>query len=75
MPAATALNALRWNVGGLAGPAVAGFVVAYAGLGWAYAADLLTFVVSVALIVRIASSPAAHEAAKPSLKAIGEVDR
>jgi MFS family permease len=72
MPAATALNALRWNVGGVAGPALAGFVVAYAGLGWAYAADLLTFVVSVALIVRIAPSPAAHEAAKPSLTAIAE---
>ena len=72
LPAASALNALRWNVGGVAGPALAGFVVAYAGLGWAYAADLFTFVVSVALIVRIASSPAAHEAAKPSLTAIAE---
>ncbi|MFE7931012.1 MFS transporter [Streptomyces sp. NPDC057456] len=72
LPAASALNALRWTVGGVAGPAVAGVVVAYAGLGWAYAADLLTFVVSVALVVRIAASPAAHEAAKPSLKAIAE---
>ncbi|MFI7497416.1 MFS transporter [Streptomyces sp. NPDC049687] len=72
LPAATALNALRWTVGGVAGPALAGIVVAYAGLGWAYGADLLTFVVSVALVVRIASSPAAHEAAKPSLRAIAE---
>ena len=72
MPAASALNSLRWTVGGVAGPAMAGVVVAYAGLGWAYAADLATFVVSVLLIVRIAASPAAHEAAKPSLKAIAE---
>ncbi|MFJ1805412.1 MULTISPECIES: MFS transporter [unclassified Streptomyces] len=72
LPAASALNALRWTVGGVAGPAVAGLVVAYAGLGWAYAADLLTFVVSVVLVVRIAASPAAYEAAKPSLKAIAE---
>ncbi|MGI5454258.1 MFS transporter [Streptomyces sp. CA-249302] len=72
MPAATALNSLRWTVGGVAGPAVAGVVVAYAGLGWAYGADLLTFVVSVVLIIRIAASPAAHEAAKPSLRAIAE---
>ncbi|MFJ3301952.1 MFS transporter [Streptomyces sp. NPDC086549] len=71
-PAAAALNSLRWTVGGVAGPAVAGVVVAYAGLGWAYAADLLTFVVSVAFVVRIAPSPAAHEAAKPSLGAIVE---
>ncbi|QJT01304.1 MFS transporter [Streptomyces asoensis] len=72
LPAATALNSLRWTVGGVAGPALAGVVVAYAGLGWAYAADLLTFVASVALVVPIAASPAAHEAAKPSLKAIAE---
>ncbi|MFB7503427.1 MFS transporter [Streptomyces broussonetiae] len=72
MPAAASLNSLRWTVGGVAGPAVAGVVVAYAGLGWAYAADLLTFVVSVAYIVRIAPSPAVAEASKPSLNAILE---
>ncbi|GAA2520415.1 MFS transporter [Streptomyces longisporus] len=72
LPAASALNSLRWTVGGVAGPALAGVVVAYAGLGWAYGADLATFVVSVLLMVRIAASPAAHEAAKPSLKAIAE---
>lgn len=72
LPAAASLNSLRWTVGGVAGPAVAGVVVAYAGLGWAYGADALTFVASVVLIVRIAASPAAHEAAKPSLRAIAE---
>ncbi|MEU2714774.1 MFS transporter [Streptomyces sp. NPDC007205] len=72
MPAAASLNSLRWNVGGVAGPAVAGVVVAYAGLGWAYAADLLTFLVSLAYIVRIAPSPASHEASKPSLSAVLE---
>ncbi|MCX4701329.1 MFS transporter [Streptomyces sp. NBC_01373] len=72
LTAAGSLNALRWTVGGVAGPALAGVVVAYAGLGWAYGADLVTFVVSVALVVRIAASPASHEAAKPSLNAIAE---
>ncbi|MFB6642408.1 MFS transporter [Streptomyces chartreusis] len=72
LPAAGSLNALRWQVGGVAGPALAGVVVAYAGLGWAYGADLVTFVVSVALAVGLSSSPASHEAAKPSLKAIAE---
>ncbi|MGW2643717.1 MFS transporter [Streptomyces sp. NPDC001393] len=72
MPAAASLNSLRWTVGGVAGPALAGVVVAYAGLGSAYAADLLTFAVSLAYIVRIAPSPASHEASKPSLHAILE---
>nr|WP_063776973.1 MFS transporter [Streptomyces viridochromogenes] len=72
LPAAASLNALRWQVGGVAGPALAGVVVAYAGLGWAYGADLLTFAVSVLFVVGLAPSPASHEAAKPSLKAIAE---
>ncbi|OIK03610.1 MFS transporter [Streptomyces monashensis] len=72
LPAAASLNSLRWTVGGVAGPAVAGVVVAYAGLGWAYAADMLTFAVSLAFIVRIAPSPAAHEAARPSLTTVLE---
>ncbi|MFF7126519.1 MFS transporter [Streptomyces sp. NPDC008240] len=72
LPAASSLNSLRWTVGGVAGPAIAGVVVAYAGLGWAYAADLLTFAVSLLFIVRIAPSPASYEAAKPDLRAIAE---
>ncbi|MBG0855844.1 MFS transporter [Streptomyces spinoverrucosus] len=72
LPAAAALNSLRWQVGGIAGPALAGLVVAYAGLGWAYALDLATFVVSVALAVGLAASPASHEAAKPSWRSIAE---
>lgn len=72
LPAAAALNSLRWTVGGVAAPALAGVVVAYAGLGWAYAADLATFVASVALAVGLAPSPASHEAARPSLRSIVE---
>ncbi|MGW2640997.1 MFS transporter [Streptomyces sp. NPDC001348] len=72
LPAAASLNSLRWTVGGVAGPAVAGVVVAYAGLGAAYAADLATFVISLAYVVRIAPCPAAHEAAKPSLRSVAE---
>ncbi|MFJ9818034.1 MFS transporter [Streptomyces sp. NPDC101151] len=72
LPAASSLNSLRWTVGGVAGPAVAGVVVACAGLGWAYAADLLTFAVSLLFIARIAPCPAAHEAARPDLRAIAE---
>ncbi|MEU1196697.1 MULTISPECIES: MFS transporter [Streptomyces] len=72
LPAAAALNSLRWTVGGVAGPALAGVVVAYAGLGWAYAVDLATFAVSVALAVGLAASPASHEAARPSLRSVAE---
>ncbi|MEU6216307.1 MFS transporter [Streptomyces sp. NPDC047022] len=72
LPAATALNSLRWTVGGVAGPALAGVVVAYAGPGPAYAVDLLTFAVSVVLGLGLTASPASHEAAAPSLRSIAE---
>ncbi|MEV5983964.1 MFS transporter [Streptomyces sp. NPDC052051] len=72
LPAAASLNSLRWTIGGVAGPALAGVIVAYAGFGTAYGADALTFVVSVVLGLRLAASPAHHEAAKPSLRSIAE---
>ncbi|WP_344013273.1 MFS transporter [Streptomyces thermospinosisporus] len=72
LPAAAALNSLRWQVGAVAGPALAGLVVAFAGLAWAYAVDLATFVVSVVLAVGLSPSPASHAAKKPSWAAIAE---
>jgi MFS family permease len=72
LPAAVSLNSLRWTVGGVAGPALAGVVVAYAGVSWAYAADAVTFAVSVVLILPIAAAPPAHAAARPSLRSIAE---
>ncbi|MYU21408.1 MULTISPECIES: MFS transporter [unclassified Streptomyces] len=72
LPAAAALTSLRWQLGGVAGPALAGVVVAWAGLGWAYAVDLLTFAVSVVLALGLAASPASREAVRPSWSAIAE---
>ncbi|TJZ56098.1 MFS transporter [Streptomyces piniterrae] len=72
LAAAAALNSLRWQIGTIAGPAVAGGLLAYAGLRWAYAADAATFVISVVLTLRLAPSPASHDAEKPSLRGIAE---
>ncbi|UEG91169.1 MFS transporter [Streptomyces lydicus] len=72
LAAAAALNALRWQIGAVAGPALAGGLLAYAGLTWAYAIDAATYGISVLLAVRLAPQPAAHEARKPSLRGIAE---
>ncbi|MFF7416558.1 MFS transporter [Streptomyces smyrnaeus] len=72
LSAAAALNSLRWQVGGVAGPALAGILIAYAGLETAYAIDLATFVLSLLMTLRLAPSPPAHDAAKPSLRGIWE---
>ncbi|MGW2561801.1 MFS transporter [Streptomyces sp. NPDC001514] len=70
--AAAALNALRWQLGSIAGPALAGLVVAYAGHAAAYAATAGGFVVSVLLCARLTAAPPAHDAEKPSLRGIVE---
>ncbi|MDX6356153.1 MAG: hypothetical protein QOF98_3056 [Streptomyces sp.] len=72
LAAAASLNSLRWQVGAIAGPSVAGLVIAFAGLGWAYAADTVTFAVSVCLGLGLRRSPAAHDAKPPSLRSIAE---
>ena len=72
LTAAAALNSLRWNVGAIAGPSLAGLVVAYAGHAPAYAVPVIGFAVSVALCTRLAPAPAAHDAEKPSLRGLAE---
>jgi MFS family permease len=72
LTAAAALNSLRWNVGAIAAPSLAGLVVAYAGHAPAYAVTVVSFVASVALCTRIAPAPPAHDADKPSLRGLAE---
>ncbi|GAA3081450.1 MFS transporter [Streptomyces rectiviolaceus] len=72
LTAAAALNSLRWNVGAIAAPSLAGLVVAYAGHAPAYAVTVVSFAASVALCTRIAPAPPAHDAEKPSLRGLAE---
>lgn len=72
LTAAAALNSLRWNVGAIAAPALAGLVVAYAGHAPAYAVTVVSFAASVALCLRLAPAPPAHDAEKPSLRGLAE---
>ncbi|MFD3440073.1 MFS transporter [Streptomyces sp. NPDC058685] len=72
LTAAAALNALRYQLGAIAGPALAGLVVAYAGHATAYGVTVAGFAVSVVLCLRLAPAPAAHDAQKPSLRGIAE---
>ncbi|GAA4691603.1 MFS transporter [Streptomyces youssoufiensis] len=70
LTAAAALNSIRWQLSAIVGPSVAGLIVAFAGLPVAYGLDLLTFVVSTLLAVRLAAAPPAHDAQRPSLAGI-----
>ncbi|GHC64095.1 MFS transporter [Streptomyces cinnamoneus] len=70
LPAAIALNSMRWQVGAIAGPSLAGVVITFAGLPWAYFLDALSFALSLVLALGLAPSPASHDAEKPSLRGI-----
>ncbi|GAA2741249.1 MFS transporter [Kitasatospora cinereorecta] len=70
LTAAFALNSLYRNVGSVAGPALAGVIVALAGVQTAYALDVASFAVSLLLLARMRAVPPSTGADKPSLRAI-----
>ncbi|MFJ4919407.1 MFS transporter [Streptomyces sp. NPDC088725] len=72
LTAAAALNAVRWQTAAVAGPAVAGVVVAYAGTATAYAVTVAGFTASVAMCLRLSPAPPSDRAEKPSLRSIAE---
>ncbi len=72
LTAAAALNGLRYQAGAIAGPALAGLVVAYAGHASAYGVTVVGFLVSVLLCLRLSPAPPAKGAERPSLRGIAE---
>ncbi|MQA26451.1 MAG: MFS transporter, partial [Micromonosporaceae bacterium] len=72
MAAAAALSSFRWNIGAIVGPALGGFIIVAGGVAGAYAVDVLTFALSLALLVRMRRSPAPEDARRASLTSIAE---
>jgi MFS family permease len=68
--AAAALNSLRWNVGAILGPVLAGLIATSAGIGVAFDVDLATFVVSVLLLARLRPVPPAPDAERASVGSV-----
>jgi MFS family permease len=72
LAAASALDGFRGNAGQIAGPALAGVLIATVGLGATYAVDAASFLVSLAALARMRAVPAPAEAAPPSLARVRE---
>ena len=72
LTAAGALNMLRGTVGLVAGPAVAGLLIATAGLPVAYGVDLVSFAVSLAALALMRAAPPPLDAERPSLRRVAE---
>jgi len=70
MTAAAALMSLRWQVGVIVGPAVGGILISSYSVAVGYAADIVTFIISIALIAFMKKIPPSHEAEAPSLSAL-----
>ncbi len=72
IPAASALSSLRMQIATLAGPALAGVLIASVGLSWVYAIDLATFAVSVICLAPVRALPPPPEAERPSIRSMGQ---
>ena len=72
LPSAGALNSLRHQTSSIAGPMIGGIILASGGIAVAYSLDVLSFVVSLFLLIRINSAKPIHGAEKPSLHRIKE---
>jgi MFS family permease len=72
LAAASALDGFRGNAAQIAGPALAGVLIATLGLGATYAIDAATFLVSLAFLARMRAVPPPPEAAPASLARVRE---
>jgi MFS family permease len=70
VPAAAALTSMQMNAAFLAGPALAGVLLAAVPLPYVYGLDLVTFAASLAILVRVRSVPPPPGGDRPSLRGI-----
>lgn len=68
LSAASALNSLRMNGAALAGPAVGGIIISIWGVGAAYLFDVVTFVIAIAVFVRLPSVQAHSQRVESSVR-------
>ncbi len=68
MAAVMALNSMRWSLGAVISPVVAGLITSSLGASAAYAIDFVTFGASLIAVFMISHVPATPNADKPSLR-------
>jgi len=72
IPSATALMSLRRQFGIIVGPTIGGILIASFSVSTAFAVDIATYIISLALLIRVKKVPPSREAEKPSLTALWE---
>jgi MFS family permease len=70
IPATSVLNSLRMNTAFLAGPAIAGILLASVDIAWVFAIDLGTFAVSLACLAFVRAVPPPPAPERPSVRSV-----
>lgn len=72
MTSAVALGSLRYSIGAIAGPSIAGILIAKYGIGWTYALDGMTYLISLGCLFAMNSIPVPDAQKKADLGSIKE---
>ena len=67
-----ALNSMRWSIGAIIGPAIAGVITTGFGVAVGYGVDLVSFAATFYAVFKIGAVPASANAEQPSLQGIFE---
>jgi MFS family permease len=70
LPAASALMSLRWQVGMVTGPALAGVLISIAGVSAGFILDILTYLLALFILLKVKSVPPMKESEKPSFSSL-----
>jgi len=70
LPAASALMSLRWQIGMVAGPALAGVLISIAGVSAGFILDILTYFLALFILIKVKKVPPMKESEKPSFSSL-----
>ncbi len=70
LPAASALMSLRWQIGMVTGPALAGVLISIAGVSAGFILDILTYLLALFILLKVKSVPPMKESEKPSFSSL-----
>ena len=70
LPATSALMSLRWQIGMVAGPALAGVLISIAGVSAGFILDILTYFLALFILLRVKKVPPMKESEKPSFSSL-----
>ena len=70
LPAASALMSLRWQMGMITGPSLAGVLISIAGVSAGFILDILTYFLALFILIRVKNVPPMKESEKPSFSSL-----